>query len=326
MFRSFQKMANNRFENTLDNNNLVVDPVTIRTLWVNITRRCNQACTHCHIEASPDRTEQMSREILEQCLKVIGEFTACEELDITGGAPELHPDFNYLVSEARRMGKQVTVRHNLTITLDGDSVSHASKEYLPDFFAENEVKLLASLPHYDEEITDRTRGKGVFQKSIQTMQRLNSLGYGHPDSGLVLNIVHNSDGPISTDERDQLETKFKEVLSDRHGLVFNSLLAVTNMPIGRFRSLLKERNTLKEYTKKLENNFNPGSVTGLVCRHLISVGYDGSLYDCDFNQVLGLKVSGHSTGINNFDLPALLNRKIRLGNHCFGCTAGGGSS
>lgn len=319
-------MKNNKFVNTLNNYNLMVDPLTIRTLWVNITSRCNQACTHCHVGASPNRTEQMSREILEQCLKVLHKLPACEELDITGGAPELHPDFDYLVSEARKMGKQVTVRHNLTVTLDGDFISRADKEYLPDFFAKNEVKLLASLPHYDEKITDQTRGKGVFQKSVQAIQRLNSLGYGHFDSGLILNLVHNSDGPISTDERDQLEIKYKEILTEKYSLMFNSLLAVTNMPIGRFRSLLIERNALKEYTNTLKNNFNPGSVKELVCRHLISVGYDGSMYDCDFNQVLGLKVSGHSTGIHNFDASELLSRKIKFGNHCFGCTAGGGSS
>lgn len=319
-------MVNNKFVNVLNSNNLEMCPVTVRTLWVNITRRCNQSCTHCHVGSSPGRPEQMSREVLEQCLKVLGESPDCEELDITGGAPELHPDFDYLVSEAGKKGKRVTVRHNLTVTIDGDPVSQTGREYLPYFFAENKVKLLASLPHYDREITDQTRGKDVFQKSVRAIQRLNSLGYGRPDSGLVLNLVHNSEGPITADEREKLETVFKEILLERYGLVFNSLLTVTNMPIGRFRSLLKERNILEEYNSKLEKSFNPVSVAGLVCRHLVSVGYDGSLYDCDFNQVLGLKVSGHSTGIDSFDLSALLTRKIKTGNHCFGCTAGGGSS
>ena len=318
-------MVNDNFINTTKNKSRELSPVAIQTLWVNITRRCNQACAHCHVEASPSRTEQMSRDTIEQCLKVISELPGCENLDITGGAPELHPDFDYLVLEARKMGKQVTVRHNLTVTVDGDPSSQISKEYLPDFFAKNKVKILASLPHYDVEITDQVRGKDVFQKSIKAMRRLNSLGYGHPESGLVLNLVHNCDGPISPDERDRLEIKFKEILSNRYGLVFNSLLAVTNMPIGRFHSHLKEQNTLKEYTRKLENSFSPEYVTGLVCRYLISVGYDGSLYDCDFNQVLGIKVSGHSTEIYSFNSSELLTRKIRFGNHCFGCTAGGGS-
>jgi len=318
-------MGNSNFVNTLNNDSLIVSPVAIQTLWVNITKRCNQTCTHCHVEASPNRTEQMSRDTLEQCLKVISELPRCENLDITGGAPELHPDFDYLVVEARKMGKQVTVRHNLTVTVDGDPSSNVSKEYLPDFFAENKVKILASLPHYDVKITDQVRGKDVFQRSIEAIQRLNSLGYGHPDSGLVLSLVHNCDGPISPDERGHLEIKFKEILSHRYGLVFNSLLAVTNMPIGRFRSLLKERNALNEYTLNLENSFNLESISSLVCRYLISVGYDGSLYDCDFNQMLGIKVSGYSTGIYNFNSSELLTRKIKFGNHCFGCTAGGGS-
>ncbi len=320
-----QKMANNNFINTLDNNGLELSPVAIQTLWINITMRCNQACAHCHVEASPGRTEQMSRDTMEQCLKVISDLDSCKNLDITGGAPELHPDFEYLVMEAGKMGKQVTVRHNLTVTADGDPGSRGSKEYLPDFFAENNVKILASLPHYNARITDQVRGKDVFRESIKAIRRLNSLGYGHPDSGLVLNLVHNCDGPISPDEKDHLENQFRKILSSRYGLVFNSLLAVTNMPIGRFRSLLKKRDNLREYTHKLENSFSPESVKGLVCRYLISVGYDGSLYDCDFNQALGMKVSGNSTGIYNFDSSALLTRKIRFGNHCFGCTAGGGS-
>ncbi|UCC16332.1 MAG: arsenosugar biosynthesis radical SAM protein ArsS [Dehalococcoidales bacterium] len=316
---------NSKFERILANTNLMVNPVAIQTLWVNITKRCNQFCTHCHVEASPSQTEQMSRETLEQCLRVLSESPDCGELDITGGAPELHPDFDYLILEARKMGKQITVRHNLTVTVDGDPNSSVSKQYLPDFFAENKIRILASLPHYNKKITDQTRGEGVFQKSIQSIRHLNSLGYGRPDSGLVLNLVHNCEGPISVDEKTHLEITFKKKLFTQYGLVFNSLLAVINMPVGRFRSLLKKQYRLEEYTRELENKYNPESIKGLVCRYLISVGYDGSLYDCDFNQVLGIKVSGNSTGINNYNSSALLTRKIRFGNHCFGCTAGGGS-
>lgn len=318
-------MMNSKFEHILANTNLKVNPVAIQTLWINITKRCNQSCTHCHVEASPSRTEQMSRETLEQCLQVLSESPGCTELDITGGAPELHPDFDYLILEARKMSKQITVRHNLTVTVDGDPNSSIRKHYLPDFFAENKIKILASLPHYDEKITDQKRGEDVFQKSIQSIRHLNSLGYGRPDSGLILNLVHNCEGPISMDEKAYLESTFKEKLFAHYGLVFNSLLIVVNMPIGRFRNLLKEQYRLEEYRRELENEFNPESVDRLVCRYLISVGYDGSLYDCDFNQVLGIKISGHSTGINNYNSSALLKRKIRFGNHCFGCTAGGGS-
>jgi radical SAM/Cys-rich protein len=318
------KMIN--FTDTANKAGLSFSPVAIRTLWVNITRRCNQTCVHCHVEASPGRTEQMSRATIEQCLKVIESLEACENLDITGGAPELHPDFDYMVSEARKMGKRVIVRHNLTITVDGDPDLGSSKEYLPRFFAENAVTILASLPHYEEQITDRIRGRGVFRKSIESIRQLNSLGYGQPGSGLVLNLVHNCYGPVSLRERDKLQQEFKEALDSRYGLAFNSLMAVTNMSIGRFRSHLKKLNTLEEYTDKLKGSFSPEASDTLVCRYLVSVGCNGNLYDCDFNQALGIKVSGPSTSVYNLDASVLLNRKINFGLHCFGCMAGGGSS
>jgi radical SAM/Cys-rich protein len=269
----------------------------------------------------------MNRQTVERCLEAIGDLESCENLDITGGAPELHPDFDYMVAEARKMNKQVTVRHNLTVTYDGDPHSGASKEYLPDFFAENRVTLLASFPHYSEHITDEIRGPGVFKKSINTMRQLNSIGYGHPRSGLVLNLVHNCDGPVSPAERVKIETEFKEILAARYGILFNSLLAVTNMPIGRFRSGLMERNKLQEYMERLRNSFSKEASAGLVCRYLVSVDYTGRLYDCDSNQMLGMEVSSPApASIYNFDLAALLDRNIRFGPHCFGCTAGGGSS
>lgn len=312
---------------TLKKAGLTFSPVSIKTLWVNITSRCNQACAHCHVGASPDRTEKMSRATVEQCLEVISKLDSCENLDITGGAPELHPDFDFMVLEARKMEKQVTIRHNLTVTIDGDSGSGASKEYLPHFFAENGVTVLASLPHYDEQITDQVRGPGVFKKSINAIRQLNSLGYGQPDSKLILNLVHNYEGPISKEGKDQLEEEFKKALFTRYGLLFNSLLVVTNMPIGRYRSHLQMRGVLEEYTRSLEDSFSPKSVDGLVCRYLVSVGHDGRLYDCDFNQMLGVEVSNPiPASVYRFDYTALLHRKIKFGTHCFGCTAGGGSS
>ncbi len=315
------------FVATLNKAGLLLSPVSIQTLWVNITRRCNQACAHCHVGASPDRTEQMSRAAIERCLEVISDLESCEHLDITGGAPELHPDFDYMVSEASKMKKRVTVRHNLTVTFDGDSRSGVSKEYLPHFFAENRVTVLASLPHYTEQVTDRIRGPGVFRKSIEAMRQLNALGYGLPDTGLVLDLVHNCDGPVSPVERVHLEAEFKKTLSARYGLLFNSLLTVTNMPIGRFRSRLKAQAVLEEYTRRLENSFSPEAVASLVCRYLVSVGYDGRLYDCDFNQMLEMEIASATLpSIYSFNLSALLDRKIRFGPHCFGCTAGGGSN
>jgi radical SAM/Cys-rich protein len=305
---------------------LTFSPVSIQTLWINITKRCNQACAHCHVGSSPYRTEQMSRATVEQCLEVARVLETCENLDITGGSPELHPDFDYIVLEARRMNKQITVRHNLTVTFDGDPCSGVNKEYLPHFFAENHIKLLASLPHYTEEITDLVRGPGVFRKSINAMRQLNSLGYGQLNTGLILNLVHNCSSPVSPVDKVRLEAEFKKALFNRFGIVFNSLMIVTNMPIGRFRSQLMDRAGLEEYTRRLENSFVPEAVDYLVCRYLVSVGYDGRLYDCDFNQMLEMEVNSTSSSIYNFDASALLERKIMFGPHCFGCTAGGGSS
>jgi radical SAM/Cys-rich protein len=320
-------MRNGNFATTLNNAGLVSSPVSIQTLWVNITRRCNQACAHCHVGASPDRTEQMTWVTIERCLEVISSLESCDNLDITGGAPELHPDFDYLVVEARKMKKRVTVRHNLTVTFDGDPRSGASKRYLPPFFAENQVTVLASLPHYTEQATDLIRGTGTFWKSIAAINQLNALGYGLPDTGLVLNLVYNRDGPVSAVERALLEAEFKKALFARYGLSFNSLLTVTNMPIGRFRSQLQEQAALEEYTRRLESSFSPEAASGLVCRYLVSVGYDGRLYDCDFNQMLGMEISSAAAAsIYSFDYSALIKRKIRFGAHCFGCTAGGGSS
>ena len=269
----------------------------------------------------------MSRATIERCLEVISGLEGCDKLDITGGAPELHPDFDYLVVTAGKLNKKVIVRHNLTVTPDGDPRSGTSKEYLPSFFAENNVEILSSLPHYTEQVTDEIRGPGVFRKSILAIRQLNELGYGQSGTGLVLNLVYNCDGPVSATEHMNLETEFKKELFDRHGLVFNSLLVVTNMPIGRFRSRLRETGALEDYSAKLVESFSQSAVEGLVCRHLISVGYDGRLYDCDFNQMLGMEIAAPApASIYNFDLPGLLNRRIRVGRHCFGCTAGGGSS
>jgi radical SAM/Cys-rich protein len=315
------------FAATVSEAGLSVAPVSIDTLWVNITRRCNQACAHCHVGASPDRTEAMGRAGIERCLEVIGGLPSCRTLDITGGAPELHPDFDYLVAEAAGMGKNVTVRHNLTVTIDGDPRSGAGKDYLPRFFAENRVDVLASLPHYTEAATDAVRGPGVFRKSLESLRRLNAAGYGLPGTGLRLDLVYNRDGPVSARERADIEGEFRGALAARYGLSFSSLLAVTNMPVGRYRARLRESAGLEGYIDSLENSFCPEAAASLACRRLVSVGWDGRLYDCDFNQMLRLGVAPPAPdSIFSFDLPALLARRIRFGPHCFGCTAGGGGS
>jgi radical SAM/Cys-rich protein len=320
-------MNGNDFEAVLDSHRLTLKPVDIETLWINITRRCNQACSHCHVDSSPRRNEEMDLATIKQCLKIIGSLSSCRNLDITGGAPELNPHFEYLVTKAREMGKRVIVRHNLTITPDGDERRRTSKTHLPAFFAGNGVELLASLPHFERTVTDSTRGKGVFDKSIEALKQLNAIGYGQTDEGLILNLVSNVEGAISPEERLLLEASFKRELREEHGIVFNRLYAVTNMPVNRFLVRLKHSNGIIQYMDRLAAAFDPASIPNLACRYLVSVGYDGRLYDCDFNQMLDMPVhTSEAMTIFDFDRDVLLERRIRSGAHCFGCTAGGGSS
>lgn len=320
-------MSGRSFKTAMKKAGMDISPVSIETLWVNITRRCNQACLHCHVEASPDRTEMMGRRTIDRCLEVIAGLDQCRTLDITGGAPELHPDFEHLVVRAGKLKKRVVVRHNLTVVFYRDPDTGVIKDYLPGFFAENRVEVLASLPHFTPFITDGIRGNRVFQMSIEALSRLNDLGYGQSGSGLRLNMVYNHDGPVSSAERAALEARFKQELLTGYGVRFNSLLAVTNMPAGRFRSRLRDGGVLKSYMGELRNSFHPEAAAGPVCRQLISVGHDGRLYDCDFNQTLGLPVAGgRHPDIFSFNARDLLDREIRFGDHCFGCTAGGGSS
>ena len=314
------------FNAVIDGNCLVARPSAVETLWVNITRRCNQTCAHCHVGAAPWRTEEMDRRTIDQCLKVLGSIDSCGNLDITGGAPELHSDFEYLVVAARKLGKHVIVRHNLTVDRDAKS-DHGFETDLPSFFAENDVEILASLPYYERDITDSIRGEGVFDKSIEGLKRLNAHGYGRPNTGLDLNLVCNRDGAVSSQDVVSLEASFRQELWEEFGVVFNRLIAVTNMPINRYFLRLKESAAFSEYMDGLVSSFNRTSIDNLVCRSVISVGYDGRLYDCDFNQMLGMTAGAASaTTVFNFDLQAWLQRQIRFGPHCFGCTAGGGSS
>jgi radical SAM/Cys-rich protein len=314
------------FQAVLAEHDLRLSPISVETLWVNVTRLCNQACTHCHVDASPERTEQMSRSTVDRCLEILGQHEAYQNLDITGGSPELNPNFEYFVIEARRLKKHVIVRHNLTVIFDGNPQTGEKKDYLPEFFAEHQVEVLASLPHYKQSFTDSVRGPSVFDKSIEGIRQLNALGYGKEKTGLILNLVYNAGGPVSPKNRAELETRFKQELS-RYDLVFNKLYAVTNMPINRFLSHLKQSGALAEYMDKLLAAFNPEAAEQVVCRSLISVGYDGRIYDCDFNQMLGLQIIGHEPlTLFNCDLEALIRRRILFGPHCFGCTAGGGSS
>jgi len=317
------------FQRRLDAHGLALPPVSIETLQLNITKLCNQACRHCHVDASPARTEAMSRAGIEKIVEILARHLRIARLDITGGAPELHPDFDWLVVEARRLGKHVMARHNLTVQFDGHPRTGASKAYLPEFYAQHRVEVISSLPYYQEYFTDAQRGNGVFQKSIKALQRLNAVGYGRPDSGLVLNLVYNPVGPYLPAPQAVLEADYKRELKERFGIVFNGLFTITNMPINRFRLHLEKSGQYQAYMDKLLAAFNPAAAESVMCRALISVGHDGTLYDCDFNQMLEMEVvngGGKRATIFDFDLDALLTRRIRFDSHCLGCTAGAGSS
>ncbi|MBC7476445.1 MAG: arsenosugar biosynthesis radical SAM protein ArsS [Candidatus Sericytochromatia bacterium] len=316
------------FERTISKFDLSVKPISIETLQINITKLCNQACHHCHVNASPIRTEMMSRKIIDKCLQILRENKSIKMLDITGGAPELHPDFDYVVTEAIKLNKHVMVRHNLTVTFDGNPQTKEKKMYLPQFFADNRVEVISSLPYYQEFFTDKQRGKGVFKKSIDGLKILNSLGYGIDGTGLIINLVYNPVGSFLPADQKGLEDTYKRELFNKFDISFNNLYTITNMPINRFKTQLKNSNTYDEYMDKLLSSFNPKSTDGLMCRSLISVGYDGKIYDCDFNQMLDIQIKHKQStfDIFDFDMNKLLNRKIAFDSHCFGCTAGAGSS
>ncbi|MCB0344764.1 MAG: arsenosugar biosynthesis radical SAM protein ArsS [Bdellovibrionales bacterium] len=314
------------FEDACLTNSLELSPLEISTLQVNITKLCNQACRHCHVDASPKRKEAMTRAHIETCLQILESHKQIATLDITGGAPELHPDFDFMVIGARRMGKHVIARHNLTVQLDGHPITGESKEYLPQFYADNTVEVVSSLPYYEEYFTDKQRGSGVFAKSITALQRLNAAGYGINEK-LKLNLVYNPAGAFLPGEQSALERKFKQELKAKFNVVFNELYVITNMPIHRFKKQLKQLGQFENYMTKLVNAFNPSAAQNVMCRSLISVGFDGQLYDCDFNQMLDLQVAQtEPMTLDNFNYEELLKRRIVFGSHCFGCTAGSGSS
>jgi radical SAM/Cys-rich protein len=314
------------FQSALEQHRIDLAPLTIDTLQVNTGKFCNQACHHCHVDASPYRTEEMDRRTVEQCVTVLRAHPSIATLDITGGAPELNPHFDFLVTEARRLGKHVMVRHNLTVTLDGNPRTKETKLHLPEFFAANRVEVVSSLPYYQEYFTDKQRGKGVFAKSIDSLRLLNAQGYGHDGTALALNLVYNPVGAFLPAAQPSLEAEFRRHLA-QYGVVFNRLYTITNMPIHRFRAQLERLGTYDAYMGKLITAFNPAAAEAVMCRSLISVGYDGRLYDCDFNQMLEMQIeNGEPMTVFNFDWDHLANRRIRVGSHCFGCTAGAGSS
>lgn len=308
------------FDEKLARYGLELRAARVDTLQVNVGKLCNQACKHCHVDAGPTRTEIMTRETAERVIDAVRKFRI-PTVDITGGAPELNPSFRYLVRESRALGSHVMVRHNLTVTFE------TGQEGLPEFFRDMSVEVICSLPYFLEQQTDAQRGRGVFQKSIIALHRLNSVGYGVDASGLVLNLVYNPVGAFLPPPQTSIEADFKRELSSRYGITFNHLFTITNMPIKRFLDYLRRSGNEERYVRNLVEAFNPSTVDGLMCRNLVSVDWRGRLYDCDFNQMLDLGVARQlPQTIADFNPETFARRRIMTGPHCFGCTAGAGSS
>ena len=296
-------------------------PRKLEILQINVGYMCNQVCEHCHVDAGPDRKEIMTRETMKQCLEVIRE-TGAHTLDLTGGAPEMNPDFRWFVEQAAKAGiADFIVRSNLTIM-------RANKKYydLPEFFARYNVHVVSSLPHYTRGKTDKQRGSGVFDQSIRALQELNRVGYGIPDSPLVLDLVYNPSGAFLPGDQTALQADFKKALKEDFGIEFNNLFTITNLPIARFLDYLVASENYEDYMTTLVDAYNPAAVQNVMCTNTISVSWDGWLYDCDFNQMLGLKVDHKIKHISEFREDLLQNREIVISQHCYGCTAGAGSS
>ena len=294
----------------------------LATLQVNVGYRCNQSCVHCHVNAGPHRTEQMGGEVIEHVLDVL-ERRGIPTLDITGGAPELNPHFRTLVRRARALGVHVIDRCNLTI------LDVPGQEDLAEFLAGEQVEITASMPCYLEDNVDRQRGKGVFDASIRALQRLNALGYGITGSDLILNLVYNPQGPALPPGQAELETDYKRILGGQYGISFNRLFTLANMPIQRFGSILMSKGEFSRYLALLHSAHRAENLDGVMCRDLISVDWRGLLYDCDFNQMLDLPAIGaerRRMHISDLLTRDIADNPIQVAGHCFGCTAGQGSS
>ncbi len=310
------------FQMKLKENNLYpLKPTGIEVFQVNMGKMCNQVCQHCHVDAGPDRKEIMTRETMQQCIEVLKNNTALKTVDLTGGAPEMNPDFRWFVEEIKKLDRHIIVRCNLTIIL-------ANKKYfdLPEFYKQNNIEVVSSLPFYTKDRTDRQRGNHVFEKSIEALQMLNEVGYGKEETGLILNLVYNPAGAFLPPSQQALEKEYKEALMKEFGIVFNHLFTITNLPINRYLDYLLKSGNYEAYMEKLVNAYNPVAAANVMCRNTISIGWDGYLYDCDFNQMLEMKVESHGKHISEFNAGELNNRNILIGQHCYGCTAGAGSS
>ena len=312
-----QKKFEERIEETLGGTLTVGD---LQILQVNVGYRCNMACRHCHVVAGPNRSEVMEKDTIDQVLAVLKKYDI-KTLDITGGAPELNPHFDYFVREAKEAGCHIVARSNLTVFFE------KGFEYLPEFYRDHDIEITASLPYYLESNVDRIRGDGAFGKSIKAIRLLNNLGYGDGSGIRRLNLVYNPSGTFLAPSQKCLEDEYRRQLGTHHNVSFDSLFVFSNMPVGRFKDHLEKTGSLGKYLKTLEEAFNPSTLDGLMCRHLISIGWDGALYDCDFNQVLGLHTHNSCPQqILDFDIECLAKRSIHVGDHCYGCTAGQGST
>lgn len=310
------------FQQQMDENGLYpLKPTGLTTFQINLGKMCNQTCSHCHVDAGPDRKEIMTKETMKEVLTAIDKSNA-KIVDLTGGAPEMNPNFRWFVEECSKRNLHIIDRCNLTIIV-------ANKKYydLPEFLKKHKVEVVSSLPFYNPEKTDKQRGDGVFGESIRALKMLNEVGYGMPESDLILNLVYNPNGAFLPAGQDALEQKFKKVLEKDWDVHFHKLFAITNLPISRFLDFLVKSGNYDGYMEKLANSFNPVAAKGVMCRDLISISWDGYIYDCDFNQMLDLKVMPENTRhVKDFNEQSLKEREIVLQQHCYGCTAGAGSS
>jgi radical SAM/Cys-rich protein len=311
-----------KFSNKIkETNQFPLRPKKLEILQINVGYMCNQVCSHCHVDAGPDRKEIMTKETMQQCLDVI-QTTSAHTLDLTGGAPEMNPHFRWFVEEASKAGiKDFIVRSNLTII-------RANKKYhdLPHFFKKYNVHVISSMPHWTRGKTDKQRGDGVFNQSIKALLELNNVGYGMPDSPLKLDLVYNPSGAFLPGDQKAMERDFKKALLDDFNIQFHNLFSITNLPISRFLDYLIASENYEDYMYALVESFNPSAVANVMCTNTISVSWDGYLYDCDFNQMLELPVNSEVRHISNYNECLLQDRNIVISQHCYGCTAGAGSS
>lgn len=308
------------FSENLRGLSITLERKKVDILQVNVGKLCNQSCIHCHVDAGPDRQEIMTRDTVDRIIN-FAKKSRIKTIDITGGAPELNPNFEFLVSSLKHLDCHIMVRSNLTVILEHD------KKHLPQFYKDNEVELICSLPCYTEENVDRVRGHGVYKKSIQALKLLNNIGFGKEGSHLLLNLVYNPGGASLPPLQKKLEMEYKQELFNHFKIVFNNLYIITNLPINRYERYLKKVGKYEYYLELLQNNFNRDVTERLMCRTQVSVGWNGKLYDCDFNQMLDLYLkNGKPYIIGEVTLQDLIGTAIQVGDHCYGCTAGSGSS